>query len=63
MTTESTKHLKLLEEKIREKNFEIEKFIVINEVDDESGSGSGSGRGNIILHLLKSTVLKEHKSA
>lgn len=49
MTPESAKHLKLLEEKIRERNLEIEKLIVINEIDDESGSGSGSGGGNIIL--------------
>ena len=53
MTTEEAKRLKLLVGKIRERNVDIEKSIVNNEVDEdgESGSGSGSGGGNIWLYF------------
>lgn len=47
MTNESSNHLKLLEEKIRDRSREIDKSIVHSMADDEE-SGSGSGEGNEI---------------
>ena len=62
MTTEVAKYLKLLMGKIREKNVEIEKSIVSNEVDEngdgESASGSGSG-GNVIVLFCKSDTVNK----
>lgn len=46
MTNESSNHLKLLEEKIRDGSREIDKSIVHSMADDEE-SGSGSGEGII----------------
>lgn len=46
MTNESSNHLKLLEEKIRDRSREIDKSIVHSMADDEE-SGSGSGEGII----------------
>ena len=62
MSTGEAIHLRLLKDKIEEKNREIKKFINENEIyeggeGDESGSGSGSGvRGNLLL--LSSTKVQ-----
>ena len=45
MTNQAGNHLKLLEEKIRGRNREIEKSI-IHSMGDDGESGSSSGEGN-----------------
>ena len=54
MSTQEGNHLKLLMDKLHEKNREIRKLITDNEVNeaDESGSSSGSGgQGNYLYSV------------